>query len=107
MSPFRSRKLADFGTGIVGALFILIALLTPFLRRWWGSTELETTRALAGDQMVPHPDESTSKPWTFLTRQWLVTQAGMDEGSALKIGIAFLGSPNHRQSKHIQRFTNE
>ncbi len=55
MSSSKSRGL---GAGLAGALLILYAFFTPFLRsrrNLWGVTDAELKRAYPGDELVPHP----------------------------------------------------
>lgn len=51
-------KLKDVVEGIAGAAFMVLALLTPFLRPWrtrWGATDSEVKKKLPGDELLPHP----------------------------------------------------
>ena len=50
-----SSKLKDIGEGIVGAVLIVAAFLTPFLGYWrrWGATDAEVNCSLPGDDLVP------------------------------------------------------
>jgi hypothetical protein len=53
-----ASKWKDIGEGLVGAVVIGIALLTPFLRSRrvkWGATDAEIQRTLPGDDLVPNP----------------------------------------------------
>lgn len=48
----------DIGEGLVGAAFIVFAILTPFLRSRrvrWGTTKEELERTYPGDELIPHP----------------------------------------------------
>ena len=70
-----ASKWKDIGEGIVGAVTIAFALLTPCLRSRrvrWGSTDAEVQRTLPGDDLVPHP-------------KWQYTNANF---STLRLGIA-------------------
>jgi len=49
--------LGNITEGIGGAIRIVITLLTPFLhqrRSKWGATDVEISRSLPGDELVPH-----------------------------------------------------
>lgn len=53
-----ASKFKDIGEGVVGAVLIALAFLTPFLRPWrarWGATDEEVQHTLPGDELVPHP----------------------------------------------------
>jgi hypothetical protein len=61
-------KLKDIGAGIVGAFLIGATLLTPFLRPWrnkWGATDVEATRHLPGDDLVPGATTYTTRAITI------------------------------------------
>ncbi len=50
-------RLRDMREGIGGAVLIMVAVTTPFLRSWsrWGATAAEVNRVLPGDELVTHP----------------------------------------------------
>lgn len=60
--------MTDIGEGVIGAFLIAIALLTPFLRPWrnkWGATDVEATRHLPGDDLVPGATTYTTRAITI------------------------------------------
>ncbi len=56
--PVRESRLGVVVEGLVGAVLIALAVLTPFLRRRrtrWGATDEEVKRRLPGDDVVTSP----------------------------------------------------
>jgi hypothetical protein len=39
---------------------------------------------------APQPNMPGAEPWSFLTQRWLVTRTGLDQMTALKLGIALI-----------------
>lgn len=95
-------SLGDVGEGAVGALGILLNLITPMLRRrrsHWGLDESSAARAYPGDEYVPNPqwywthgieiDAPPARVWPWIAQigqdkagfysyQWLENLAGSD-----------------------------
>ena len=40
---------------------------------------------------APEPNAPEAEAWSFLTRRWIVTRAGLDQNTAMTIGIVLIG----------------
>jgi len=81
-----NRRWTDVWDGIGGAFLVTVALIPPLLRSWrrWGATDAEVSRALPGDELVPHPKGGFTQAITIRSprqRVWSwVAQIGQGRG---------------------------
>ena len=108
-------KLKNIGEGIEGAIFIVFAFLTPFLRSRrakWGATDAEVKKKLLGDELLSHPKWGYTHAVTIKASAaevwpWLV-QMGQGRGGFYSYEFLenLVGCDIHNADRIIPEFQN-